>query len=104
MTDARGVEGSTTGVDRGHKHGEGGNKTMHLVTVREEDYYHATNTKASENVSAILPLKSQLGFEQNDEICTLASCNCRSTCAHEPVESPIIRVSLGSVFFVQIHR
>jgi hypothetical protein len=116
MADARGAEGSVIGVDQGCKHGEGGSKTVHLVTAREEEHDHATITEASENVSAILlivfvwissrscPLKSQLGFEQNDQICALASCKRRSTCVHEPMESPIIRVSLGGLFFDQIHR
>ena len=51
-----------TGVDRGRKHGEGGSKTAHLVTACEEDYYHATNTEALENVSAILPIEISVGF------------------------------------------
>jgi hypothetical protein len=116
MADARGVEGSVTGIDQGRKHGEGSSKTAHLMIAREEEHDHATITKALENVSAILlivlvrsssrscPLKSQLGFEQNNQICALALCKCRSTCAHEPAESPIIRVSLGGLFFDQIHR
>jgi hypothetical protein len=62
MADARGAEGSVTGVDRGRKHGEGGSKTTHLMTACEEDYYHATNTKASENVTAILPIENSVGF------------------------------------------
>jgi hypothetical protein len=62
MADARGAEGSMTRVDQGHRHGEGGNKTVHLVTAHEEDYYHATNTEASENISAILPIEILVGF------------------------------------------
>jgi hypothetical protein len=116
MADARGAEESVTRVDHGRKYGEGGSKTAHLVTAREEEHDHATITEASKNVSAILlivlvrssscscPLKSQLGFEQNDQIRALALCKHRSTCAHEPVESPIIRVSLDGLFFDQIHR
>jgi hypothetical protein len=116
MADARGVEGSVTGVDQGCKHGEGDSKTAYLVTAREEEHDHATITEASENVSAIVlnvlvwsssrscPLKSQLGFEQNDQIRALASCKRRSTCVHEPAESPIIRVSWGGLFFDQIHK
>jgi hypothetical protein len=33
-----------------------------LVTAHEEDYYHATNTEASENISAILPIEILVGF------------------------------------------
>jgi hypothetical protein len=82
----------------------GGSKTTHVVTAREEERDHPTITEASENVSAILlivlvrcsscncSLKSQLGFEQNDQIRTLASCKRRSSCAHQPAGSQIIRV------------
>jgi hypothetical protein len=112
MADVRGVEGFVTRVDQGRKHGKGGSKTTHLVTAREEEHDHATITEASENVSAILlivlvrsssrscPLKSQLGFEQNDQICALASCKRRSTCAHEPAESPINPRSHPSLGFL----
>jgi hypothetical protein len=62
MADTRGAEGSVTGVDQGRKHGEDGSKTAYLVTAREEDYYHATNTEASKNVSAILPIEISVGF------------------------------------------
>jgi hypothetical protein len=116
MANTRGAEGPVTGVDQGCKHGEGGSKTAHLVTACEEEHDHTTNTEASENVSAFLlivlirssslscPLKSQLDFEQHDQIHALASCKRRSTCAHEPAKSPIIRVSLDGLFFDQIHR
>jgi hypothetical protein len=116
MANARGAEGSVVGIDQGRKHGEGGSKIAHLVTAREEEHDHATIAEALKNVSAILLivlvwssscsclLKSQLGFEQNDQIRALASCKRRSSCAHEPAESPIIRVSLGGLFFDQIHR
>ena len=62
MVDARGAEESMTWENWGRKHGEGSSKTAYLVTAREEDYYHATNTKASENVSAILPIEILIGF------------------------------------------
>ena len=62
MADARDVEGSVTGVDWGHKHGAGGSKSVPLVTANEEDYYHATNIKASENISAILSIEISIGF------------------------------------------
>ena len=105
-----------TGIDQGRKHGEGGSKIEHLVTVHKEKHDHATITEALEIVNAILlivlvwnsshsyPLKSQLDFEQNDQICVPPLCKHRSTCAHEPAESPIFRVSLGGLFFDQIHR
>jgi hypothetical protein len=98
MADTRGVEGSMTGIDQGRKHGEGGSKTVHMVTAHKEERDHAAITEASENVSAILlivlvrcsscscSLKSQLGFEQNDQICTLAWYKCRSSCTHQPAE------------------
>jgi hypothetical protein len=105
MADARGAEGSMTGGDQGHKYGEGGSKTPHVVTAREEERDPATNTEAIENISAILfivlvqcssrscSLKSQLGFERNTQIRTLASCIYRSSCMHQPSGSPIIRVT-----------
>ena len=62
MANARGAEGSVTRIDWGCKNGEGGSKIAHLVTAREEDYYHATNTEASKNVSAILPIEISVGF------------------------------------------
>jgi hypothetical protein len=111
MADVRGAEGSVIGVDQGCKHGEGGSKTAHIVTAHEEERVHATITEALENVSAILfivlvryssrscSLKPQMGFEQNAQIHSLASCKRRSCCMHQPVESPIIRVSVGGFFF-----
>jgi hypothetical protein len=56
MADARDAEGSVTGIDQGRKHGEGGSKTTHMVTVREEEIDHATITEVSVNVSAIYSL------------------------------------------------
>ena len=116
MADARDAEESMTGIDQGHKHGKGGSKTTLVVTTCKEEYDRATITEASKNVSAILlivhvwcsshncSLKSLLGFEQNDQICALASCKRRSSCMHQHAESPIIKFSVGGFIFDQTHR
>ena len=54
MVEARGMERSMIGVDQGCKHGEGSSKTVHVVIASKEERDHATITKASINVSAIL--------------------------------------------------